>query len=196
MSQYLVNIFILSLINNFLPIATQFNFLILHGYFFIDAGRQYIDGWQQLDEKISNTAWESDTYLKRAWNSELARTQVFPLVLPAFSDFSMGNSLKVSDITIVTKAFSNSDLWSKFRHFLTTKHCWILTMSSDGISWALQGSNQSFLKIFKDRDVQIEDDLIEKRDLWMNKNVQSCPKSLVEKCCLLWRNHPQGRNRG
>ncbi|AFM03822.1 hypothetical protein Fleli_1391 [Bernardetia litoralis DSM 6794] len=38
--------------------------------------------------------------------------------------------------------------------------------------------NQSFLKIFKDRDVQIEDDLIEKRDLWMNKNVQSYLKDV------------------
>ncbi|PIY10120.1 MAG: hypothetical protein COZ18_06680 [Flexibacter sp. CG_4_10_14_3_um_filter_32_15] len=38
--------------------------------------------------------------------------------------------------------------------------------------------NQSFQKIFKDRDVQIEDDLIEKRDLWMNKNVQSYLKDI------------------
>ncbi len=38
--------------------------------------------------------------------------------------------------------------------------------------------NQSFLKIFKDRDVQIEDDLIAKRDLWVNKNVQSYLKDI------------------
>ena len=38
--------------------------------------------------------------------------------------------------------------------------------------------NQSFQKIFKDRDVQVEDDLIEKRDLWMNKNVQSYLKDI------------------
>ncbi len=38
--------------------------------------------------------------------------------------------------------------------------------------------NQSFQKIFKDKDVQVEDDLIEKRDLWMNKNVQSYLKDI------------------
>jgi hypothetical protein len=38
--------------------------------------------------------------------------------------------------------------------------------------------NQSFQKIFKDKEVQVEDDLIEKRDLWMNKNVQSYLKDI------------------
>ena len=38
--------------------------------------------------------------------------------------------------------------------------------------------NQSFLKIFKDKEVQIEDDLIAKRDLWVNKNVQSYLKDI------------------
>ncbi len=38
--------------------------------------------------------------------------------------------------------------------------------------------NQSFQKIFKDKNVQVEDDLIEKRDLWMNKNVQSYLKDI------------------
>lgn len=38
--------------------------------------------------------------------------------------------------------------------------------------------NQSFLKIFKDKNVQVEDDLIEKRDLWVNKNVQSYLKDI------------------
>ncbi|WP_338793295.1 leucine-rich repeat domain-containing protein [Bernardetia sp. Wsw4-3y2] len=38
--------------------------------------------------------------------------------------------------------------------------------------------NQSFQKIFKDKNVQVEDDLIDKRDLWMNKNVQSYLKDI------------------
>ena len=38
--------------------------------------------------------------------------------------------------------------------------------------------NQSFQKIFKNKEVQIEDDLIEKRDLWVNKNVQSYLKDI------------------
>ncbi len=38
--------------------------------------------------------------------------------------------------------------------------------------------NQSFQKIFKNKEVQVEDDLIEKRDLWMNKNVQSYLKDI------------------
>ncbi len=123
--------------------------LTLHGYFFIDAGRQYIDGWHQLDEKIIDQVpvWESDAKLKCSWNAELARTQVFPLVLQAISDFSSQNSLKISDITILTAAFSQTGLWRKFRHFLTERQCWVMAISQEGTRWILVKNNISFLKI-------------------------------------------------
>lgn len=108
--------------------------LTLHGYFFIDAGRQGIDGQEQF--AISDEVrYDSDKTIKTAWNIELARLQALPLILPALADFCQ--SVKVDDRgrTALTRAFSETKLWIELKSAITQRHAWLRTLDADGVSW-------------------------------------------------------------
>ncbi len=55
--------------------------VLLHGYFFLDAGRRHIEG---LDDLVQDTDPEPDNEaaLRRSWNEKLRDTVVLPLILP------------------------------------------------------------------------------------------------------------------
>jgi len=113
--------------------------LTLHGYFFIDAGRQGIDGQEQFASTDVMT-YDSDKTIKAAWNIELARLQVLPLILPALADFCL--SVKVDDKgrTALTRAFANTKLWHDLKPVITQQHAWLRTLDADGVSWQLHQS--------------------------------------------------------
>ncbi|MEH6628803.1 MAG: hypothetical protein V7739_20370 [Motiliproteus sp.] len=113
--------------------------LTLHGYFFIDAGRQGVDGQEQFATS-DVVAFDSDKTIKTAWNIELARLQVLPLILPALADFCQ--SVKVDDKgrTALTRAFSDTKLWLDLKSAITQQHAWLRTLDADGVSWQLHES--------------------------------------------------------
>ncbi|RTE67339.1 hypothetical protein EH243_03820 [Amphritea opalescens] len=118
----------------------NFNFqLTLHGYFFIDAGRQGIDG-QELFANTDTPTYDSDKTIKTAWNIELARLQVLPLILPALADFCQ--SVKVDDRgrTALTQAFADTVLWRDLQAAITQQHAWLRTLDAEGVSWKLHDS--------------------------------------------------------
>jgi len=121
--------------------------LTLHGYFFIDAGRQHIDGWGQWGLNADDNTWTDDKKLKCSWNKELARTKVFPLILPAIAEFSALHKLKQGDQTILSKALSETSLWTEHRDIITTSQCWVKSLSKEGIEWCLKENNVNFLEM-------------------------------------------------
>jgi hypothetical protein len=121
--------------------------LTLHGYFFIDAGRQHIDGWGQWGLNVDDDTWTDDKKLKCSWNKELAYTKVFPLILPAIAEFSILHKLKQGDQTILSKALLESSLWTEHRDIITTSQCWVKSLSKGGIEWCLKENDVNFLEI-------------------------------------------------
>lgn len=113
--------------------------LTLHGYFFIDAGRQGIDGQEQFATNDAVT-YDSDKTIKTAWNIELARLQVLPLILPALADFCQLVKVDDKGRTALTRAFANTKLWYDLSSTITKQHAWLRTLDADGVSWQLHES--------------------------------------------------------
>ncbi len=110
--------------------------LTLHGYFFIDAGRKRVDGLE-LFATIDTPTYDNDKTIKTAWNVELARLQVLPLVLPALADFC--DSARLNDVarTALTRSFVRTDLWAGLSSAMTRQHAWLRTVDEQGIGWRL-----------------------------------------------------------
>lgn len=110
--------------------------LVLHGYFFVDAGRQGIDGQSKFGED-GEIFYASDKELKTAWNVQLARLQVLPLVLPALEDFCQAIKLDHSAQSALTQSIFDSSLWRKLDAAICQHHGWLRTLDASGIGWQL-----------------------------------------------------------
>jgi hypothetical protein len=121
----------------------EFDFqLTLHGYFFIDAGRQGIDGQQKFGEEIE-IGYASDKELKTAWNVQLARLQVLPLVLPALDDFCQAIKLDDRSVSALTKAIFGTSLWRKLSAVICQHHGWLRTIDATGVGWQLHNKPET-----------------------------------------------------
>jgi hypothetical protein len=110
--------------------------LLLHGYFFIDAGRQGIDGQKSFAVSRPQT-FDNDRSLKTAWNVELARQQVLPLVLPALAEFCRTTRLSDALQTELTSAFSATRIWRELGSAISQGRAWLRTLDAEGIAWRL-----------------------------------------------------------
>jgi hypothetical protein len=110
--------------------------LTLHGYFFIDAGRQAIDG-QEHFATANVLEYDSDKTLKTAWNIELARLQVLPLILPALADFCQFARLDDKRQTALSRALVETRLWRELSAAITPRHAWLRTLDEQGVRWQL-----------------------------------------------------------
>jgi hypothetical protein len=115
--------------------------LTLHGYFFVDAGRQGIDGQERFgDNEV--IAYDNDKTIKVAWNVELARLQVLPLILPTLADFCKSAKLDDKAQTELTRALSETRLWHELKAVVTQRYAWLRTLDAGGVSWRLHESPQ------------------------------------------------------
>ncbi|SEF89806.1 sacsin N-terminal ATP-binding-like domain-containing protein [Marinobacterium lutimaris] len=120
--------------------------LTLHGYFFVDAGRQGVHGMKEMHEH-QRDSFESEEALRRAWNHELLQSVVLPLVLPALNSFC--SDLKLADKvkSNLTQALTETDLFKQFRHEITQSHSWIREITVDGARWVLKPNDKKVLRL-------------------------------------------------
>ena len=120
--------------------------LTLHGYFFIDAGRQGVYGLDEFDSCI-NAEFDSEEALRRTWNCELLRTAVLPLVLPALDTFCTELPLADKTRTALSKALKQSTLLRQFREQITAKQSWLREIAQDGMRWRLRNNTKKVLSL-------------------------------------------------
>ena len=120
--------------------------LTLHGYYFIDAGRQGVHGLSECDD-VSIESCTDESSLRRAWNCQLSDSGVFPLVIKALSTFCTEQRLADKLQTSLSEAIYSTALYKKFGDQITAENNWLRVITPQGISWQVWPSSEKVLKI-------------------------------------------------
>ena len=101
--------------------------LILHGQFFLDAGRKRIRRQECLHREPPAVGGRQidPILLQEVWNQRLAQEVVFPLVLPALEGYAEQQRLSDDECSALTKALSDSDWFGTFKGHVCRDACWM-----------------------------------------------------------------------
>ncbi len=122
--------------------------MVLHGQFFVDAGRRGIGDMDVLHQNRDTLPDSPSQHLVlKHWNQALAQQVVLPEILPALSEYVKFAKLKNDEIKALTAAISNCSaegdggsrilFFANFQQFICERFSWILRIKRDGRVWAL-----------------------------------------------------------
>ena len=105
--------------------------LMLHGYFFPNAGRTDIEIPEgEIADTVNN---ETDVRLK--WNYELYVRGTLPLVIPALNRFANEGTISEEKVFMLTRALEKSDTFSKYRESICGGAQWVRRLTASGPTW-------------------------------------------------------------
>ena len=104
--------------------------LVLHGQFFLDAGRKRIHGLDRLQKEPAEIggARVDDNQLRSAWNQRLAQEVLLPLVLPALAHYAEQQKLSDAECDALTKSLNESHWFRTFRTHICRDASWMRTL--------------------------------------------------------------------
>ena len=118
--------------------------LVLHGQFFLDAGRKKIHGLEDLHrgpESLGEVSID-DSSLRRVWNQRLAQDVALPLVLPTLERYAVQQRLADDECSALTKALSDSRWFKTLDRHVCRYATWIRTFQSgEAPRWRLIREN-------------------------------------------------------
>lgn len=117
--------------------VTRFH-LLLHGYFFVDAGRRDI-----VREGIGNSAQK----VCADWNRTLEERVQHGLILPTLSEFVTCCTINDAGTASLTRSLMATSLFHDHWETLCAEFQWISRLSSAGIEWALTPSSVSYWEL-------------------------------------------------
>ncbi|ASC70359.1 hypothetical protein XM38_012970 [Halomicronema hongdechloris C2206] len=151
---------------------------MLHGYFFLDSGRQSIEGLDELYAGNGSSQTPSnDTEMIRAWNTILATKGTLPQILPALNEFCESSELEQSDIGVLCEALKQSKLFQTqvLHQYLYQPGYWVYRVQPADTRWQLvDGSQQRILAV-------------PRCPTW---NVWSALTQIANSACLIIENDP------
>jgi len=125
------------------------NFTVfLHGYFFIDAGRQYISKMSEIrNGTIQPKTPEKPDEMVSQWNYLLATKGTLRLFLPSLEGFC--KTLNTEDISKLCDGISRSQLFKSqaYKNSVCDKHQWVCRIKPSGSQWELIGVNETVRSI-------------------------------------------------
>lgn len=117
---------------------------VLHGQFFVDAGRRGVNGYPKLAERLPHSVDDLDEAgLAIRWNQSVAQGLVLPNLLKVMADFVHQARLSDDEITAVTNAIqlarseSGQYFYSKYRSHVCQGQSWACVMTPEGRTWKL-----------------------------------------------------------
>lgn len=117
--------------------------LILHGCFFVDAGRIEVNWDTDPRGRLENS--ES---LRNIWNSNLADRGTLPVILPSLEEFVLKYFVRSPAFVYdLTTAIYNSELFKKYRGSICQYQQWVCCVEAEDISWKLLKSGESIFLI-------------------------------------------------
>ncbi|MDP2856999.1 MAG: hypothetical protein Q8P50_03370 [Bacillota bacterium] len=128
--------------------------LLLHGYFFVDPGRNHLDfKWRgEDDERQDDKRRRDDNAVARLrvdWNRTLRDELLLPQVLPALKRFVETARLDDGETRSVTLALEKSSLIKEdeLRERLCAEYQWLCRVGPSGVRWGLAERNVPVLEI-------------------------------------------------
>ena len=112
--------------------------LLLHGIFFVDAGRFQIE----FDDSENREFKDPQRGIRLHWNQYLRDRGTLKLLLPALQCFVEKNKLSNSRIALLTKMVSKSEkFFAKHRNTICKDNTWIQRIGKNSV-WALVPHNE------------------------------------------------------
>ena len=121
--------------------------IVLHGQFFVDAGRRGIADYERLHaarEELPQHA--SPQLVLQHWNQALAQEVVLPEFLPALDAYACVNGLRDEELTALTSAIARcapdgegatTGFFSAFGGYICRQSAWVRCLSAGGHAWTL-----------------------------------------------------------
>ena len=114
--------------------------VFLHGYFFLDSGRKYIEGLKKIrtNEFTQKTPTNEDEMIEQ-WNYLLATKGTLKLFLPSLEKFSKIHKLSTQDISNLCLGISRSSFFrsSVYKQSICSQYQWVLRIKPSVSGWEL-----------------------------------------------------------
>ena len=122
--------------------------IVLHGQFFVDAGRRGIADMDSLDKPCEALPESPPQHIVlKQWNQSLAQQTVLPEFLPGLSAYVKTAGLKDDETEALTRAIvecaaegdagSRVAFYPTFQHFICKRFAWIRRLTKSGPRWEL-----------------------------------------------------------
>jgi len=118
--------------------------VFLHGYFFLDSGRKYIEGLQKIRTgTFTQKTPTNDDEMIAQWNYLLATKGTLKLFLPSLAHFAQVHSLSTQDIFNLSEAISGSHFFRSkvYRQSVCSEYQWVFRIKPSGSGWELIPAN-------------------------------------------------------
>ena len=130
-----------------MPNTSREHRVVLHGQFFVDAGRRGIADYELLHaprEDLPRHA--SQQVVLQHWNQALAQEVVLPEFLPALDAYARTNGLRDEELAALTGAIArcapegesaSTGFFNSFGAHICRQLAWVRSLSTDGPAWTL-----------------------------------------------------------
>lgn len=139
-----------------IPASSRHYHVVLHGQFFVDAGRRGIHDFSRLFEPDQTPEQQFDeSGLRRRWNRELADGVTLPLLLPVLAEYVKSHRPTDNEIGELTKSIGDAvagsggasrPFLSSFRSSICRDVAWVRQIDRDGFRWTLVKANGCALR--------------------------------------------------
>ncbi len=114
--------------------------IFLHGYFFLDSGRKYIEGLSKIrNGKFLETTPTNEDEMISQWNYLLSTKGTLQLFLPALDNFASIHALSTQDISNLCQAISTSNFFKSraYKQSICSHYQWVLRIKPEFSAWEL-----------------------------------------------------------
>ncbi|MCA6573316.1 MAG: hypothetical protein IM535_12395 [Pseudanabaena sp. M38BS1SP1A06MG] len=125
-----------------IDIDSQWDYtFLLHGYFFLDSGRRYIEFLNKIRDGIEegNENNNASSQIARQWNEFLVTKGTLPLALSALWNFIENSAIPEAEISLICSAIAQSSLYKSltFKSGLCLNSAIIYRIHLSGNRWHL-----------------------------------------------------------
>ncbi|AFZ11496.1 hypothetical protein Cri9333_0545 [Crinalium epipsammum PCC 9333] len=119
--------------------------IFMHGYFFLDSGRKYIEGLKNIDrESIAQHPPQKEDDMVLQWNYLLATKGTLRLLLPSLADFRETHGLSDTAISHLCQGLLKSHLFQSkvFQQSIYFEYQWVFHTRPSANQWQLIDANE------------------------------------------------------
>ncbi|MBC1271101.1 hypothetical protein GNF07_29160 (plasmid) [Trichormus variabilis FSR] len=124
--------------------------LLLHGYFFPDSGRRYVEVLKDIcEDRICWKLPENENDMIRQWNAILATVGTLYNLLPALNKFCRRHQLEREDIANLCASLRETKIFKSTtcQEYIYTDDFWVYQLQPEQYDWQLVKRTQKFLPL-------------------------------------------------
>jgi hypothetical protein len=137
-------------------VSSRFDYhLLLHGYYFVDAGRQAIEGTNEpyhadgvsLSDLASRKDGLDEVAVRRFWNVALRDEVVLPLIPKALRGAIDSIEMSRDEVSALCSAIRQTKLFRDHARAINNRHSLVLSVIGDHLSWEFATTDDRVLQV-------------------------------------------------